>query len=972
MPTTAALTAESFVKRLIVTDDAARRRVLIERCPLPPVARANSVRLLLDEAYRLLNANPLRMEALCCDALLLAEQADDDFLRGLAIMRHAEALRAQGRNAETCARAEQARAIFLRLDHPVEAALTRISWIWATAFLGRTEAALAAARGARRILRAHGEMLALARLETNLGVVYAQAGRYRSALRCFTSALTLHRSRGAAGIIGMARSHQNRGLALTRLGRHREGLFELHVARGLFAQERDPEGAKVIRSIGEHQLQQGHYAAALRSFAEARAAFAEMGVRDGGLWYARDAADCYLLLNRPADALTAIAAAADAVRHSDDIQDQFALATRQIAALLSLGRYAESLAALREAERLLATGAGDRRSWLQAQRAAVLLHDGALADAIAVAREAITLARQAGAPRVVADALITEASAELALGNAVAALPVAARAQRLARRLDAAPLIGRACELLGRIAEARQQPLLAQHQYVAAITAVEREQRGVIFEFRDSFAVTRGVAYERLALLQLQAGEAARALATVERFKSRALVDAITGQVDLRPRGSAAARRIARELAAAREDYAAAQATRLSDAVTPLPLEDIASLARLERRVTQLVAQLQLWAEPDAVVELPLVPPGQGQWSPPGGTALVEFFMAGDALLRFVVDATGVRGEALPVSVSTIERLLHSFRLTVDMAAAATVDERGRVAGQAQRLLQRLYDHLLSGLSVLDSCRHLVIVPHGVLHYLPFHALYDGHRYLVERIIISIAPSAALYRVCLARAERHGPTRALVLGHSSGGQLPHALAEATTVATICRAPVRLEGAATRALLATEGRHVGLIHIAAHGQFRADAPLFSQVVLADGPLTVADVYELELRAALVTLSACETGRAVIGGGDELAGLARAFLYAGAAGLLVSQWRVDDAATAALMERFYRELRRGTGRATALARAQRDLIQATLPQSDWRHPFYWAGLQLIGDDSPVYRGQRQAGRRKVRADEQRPQR
>ncbi|MGI8551582.1 MAG: CHAT domain-containing protein, partial [Dehalococcoidia bacterium] len=157
-----------------------------------------------------------------------------------------------------------------------------------------------------------------------------------------------------------------------------------------------------------------------------------------------------------------------------------------------------------------------------------------------------------------------------------------------------------------------------------------------------------------------------------------------------------------------------------------------------------------------------------------------------------------------------------------------------------------------------------------------------------------------------------------------------------------------EEEANRDLLEGLRRKAGVIHLAAHGRFRADAPLFSSIELAGGPLTVADIFSLQLGSALVTLSGCETGRAVIGGGDELAGLVRAFLYAGAAGLLVSQWRVEDASTAALMVRFYLELRQGAGFAQALRTAQMAFISSEVPQNGRQHPFMWAGFQIIGDD------------------------
>jgi CHAT domain-containing protein len=266
-----------------------------------------------------------------------------------------------------------------------------------------------------------------------------------------------------------------------------------------------------------------------------------------------------------------------------------------------------------------------------------------------------------------------------------------------------------------------------------------------------------------------------------------------------------------------------------------------------------------------------------------------------------------------------------------------------------RQVLGRLYERLLGNIEALAGAQSLVIIPHGLLHYLPFHALYDGERHLVEQYTISYAPSAAVYSICRARSRRpRHHSQALVLTHSQDDQLPFALAEAEAVAGVLGVPVRREAAATRAVLEAEGRRADLIHIAAHGQFRPDAALFSYIELADGPLTTADVFNLDLRAGLVTLSACETGRAVVGGGDELAGLIRAFLYAGAAGLLVSQWRVDDVATATLMTRVYQELARGTGAAAALRTAQIEAIAAEMHESGRGHPFYWAGFQVIGVD------------------------
>ena len=157
-------------------------------------------------------------------------------------------------------------------------------------------------------------------------------------------------------------------------------------------------------------------------------------------------------------------------------------------------------------------------------------------------------------------------------------------------------------------------------------------------------------------------------------------------------------------------------------------------------------------------------------------------------------------------------------------------------------------------------------------------------------------------------------------------------------------------------LAQAGAHSPIVHIAAHGLFRLDAPNFSHVRLADRQLSASEVFNLDLSiCSLVTLSACETGRAVVRGVDEVIGLGRGFLYAGAASLLPTLWKVDDASSAELMEMFYQALLHRYTKATALAQAQRAfLARARTSVRPYRvHPYFWAAFHLIGDFGPLVR-------------------
>jgi CHAT domain-containing protein len=131
-----------------------------------------------------------------------------------------------------------------------------------------------------------------------------------------------------------------------------------------------------------------------------------------------------------------------------------------------------------------------------------------------------------------------------------------------------------------------------------------------------------------------------------------------------------------------------------------------------------------------------------------------------------------------------------------------------------------------------------------------------------------------------------------------------------------------------------------VHLACHGLFRADNPMFSSLKLHDGWLTAAEVMRLDLAGALVTLSACESGRNEVFAGDEPIGLTRAFLGVGASTLVVSLWLVQDEATALLMEKYYERLRGNMGPAEALRAAQLAIMD------EYPHPYYWAPFITVG--------------------------
>lgn len=936
---------DEFVEQLLAIGSAASRRRLIRQHPLSASELHDAVLLLVERAYELLGSDPKQMESVCVDALSLADRADDDFLRAMVHMRYADACAAQGRNAAACTHSDDARRLFTRLGRPVEAARTRTSWVYAMAAQGRFEEALAAARSARRVLVRHGEVRRVAALDLNTGGIYAQHGDYRSALRCFTRALSEFRQFGDAARTQLARCHGNRGRVLTILGRHQDAIQELERARDLFEVTGDRSDARQVeRAIGDRQMEIGHYAAALQTYDRWRSAGGDDRA-DALVEYASNVATCYLRLNRPAEGLAILDQTEPELRRIDDPQLASEFAIRRVAARLLLEPAHVALDVIDDALDRYHAAAAQARTWLLVQRAVVLLRDRDAVDALHASLEATELARASGIKGLVVDGLNQQGRALIALGQFGEAGRCLDRARRIGRSIDSPAVLYQTYESLGLLAEAEGRLRTAERCYARAVRHLEREQRGVIFEFRDSFVADRTSVYERLARLHVESGRFERAWATVEQMKSRALIDAISGTVAVRPRGSPETRRLLRDLTRARERYAAASAAgRTEYAATPAGEEIPTEKLALERRIESLIQRLQVAGAADDLTTLFGIVSDTSRPSLEPDTMLLEFCFLGDDLLRFCADQTGIHGEILVGAVPQAERLVRAFRLNLDATAHSPPEDRARLAMQAQTILARLYTLLLDGISELNAMRALVVVPHGFLHYLPFHALYDGDRYLVERIAVSYAPSAAVYGVCRTRRQS-STTKPLILGYSAGGVLPYALEEVEAIGAILTAPVHREESARGTLLYTTGRRAGLIHIAAHGSFRGDAPLFSHIELADGPLTTADVFNLELRSGLVVLSACETGRAVVGGGDELAGITRAFLYAGASGLLVTQWRVEDVSTADIMSRFYEEVVQGTRTATALGKVQAASAAAHL------HPYFWAAFQIIGDDRVI---------------------
>lgn len=363
-------------------------------------------------------------------------------------------------------------------------------------------------------------------------------------------------------------------------------------------------------------------------------------------------------------------------------------------------------------------------------------------------------------------------------------------------------------------------------------------------------------------------------------------------------------------------------------------------LSELHRRIDSLRNELEV--DPlhpgsrDAVRTLTQLDANELQEALQPGQLLLEYYLVEDTLMCFAVTDS-----ALSMFVANAEGLENRIRLVRGLLTDAIT------AGRSQPILAGLYD-LLLGPAKLDRADELIVVPHRVLHYLPFAALHDGTQYLAQTHVLRVLPSAA----ALLSGTRQ-PVSGRIVGFAPfPDELPASEREIRGI----DARRNIGGRATERRLRRALEEDGPVHVATHGRLNYRNPMFSRLELShggddpedDGRLEIHELLELQVRSPLVFLSGCETGLGPaaatdISQGEDYATLSAAFLSAGARNVVSTLWRVEDAAAADFAAHFYASLETHQP-ASALSVAQRSM----LAHERYKVPYYWAAYQLAGSN------------------------
>ena len=259
---------------------------------------------------------------------------------------------------------------------------------------------------------------------------------------------------------------------------------------------------------------------------------------------------------------------------------------------------------------------------------------------------------------------------------------------------------------------------------------------------------------------------------------------------------------------------------------------------------------------------------------------------------------------------------------------------------------RELYLYLVQPVIAQVRARHLVIVPHEDLQYVPFQVFQDpaDGRFFGERFQITYAPSASV----LLTLKKPAPLSGGRLLAVADPGIPAAIDEVAAIAKLFPQPSKVvsDTLPREADVKAWVRDADIVHLSVHGKFDGAEPMLSYLSLApgaadDGKLTAAEMFGLPLdKSRIVVLSACETGRAEATHANEILGMVRALLFAGAGTLVLSHWEVDSAATALWMQTFYQAAL--TGPVQEAARAALVKVKST-PQ--FSHPFYWGAFAMV---------------------------
>ena len=886
-------------------------------------------------------------------AVLIGTKLRNKESLALGLRAKANAFYACGNNAAAVELHEKAVELYELVKNEKEAARTLSSSIQPLILLGEYDKAFKAADRAREIFTRHNDAWRLARLGINLGNVFHRQDRFDEAIhqyeRAYEGLLPYKDAEGIAVVLS------NMAMCLISLNDFPRSLDCYQKARE--ACERF--GMPLLRDQADYNIAylyyfRGEYSRAIEMlFSTRRKCEVSGDAYHVALCY-MDLSEIYLELNLSEEAREM---AREGFLRFEKLGMGYEAAKTLANEAIAYGQQGKTVHALERFAKARAMFAAEKNlvwPWLlDLYQGLILFHEGRYFEARRLCAGAAKFFDQATLPGKAALAHLLLARVALQVGELPAAQSETDAAIAKISGIQAPVLAYQTHFLRGQLAQAAGDRPAAYAAFQEARKSLEAlRSRLHAEELKISFVKNRLQVYEALVDLHLsgEGGEssAAEAFSCIEAAKSRSMTEMIFQSGQSLPLGDAGQSELVRRIRDLREElnwyYHRIELEQLRPEDTSAKrLQQLQEKAvSHENELLRTLRELPAHERENATLEAPAdFSLGTLQAAIPADTALIEYYSTGDRLIAAVVTRHSI--EITPITVfSRVLHFLHLLRFQLSkfrMGATYTQRFEQPLLQATQSHLEALYAELIAPLLVHLQAKHLIFVPHGPLHFLPFHALRNGDAYLCDTHTISYAPSATVFTICQAKTPSEMST-SLVMGIPDE-RAPQILDEVQSVASILPKTELLLGTqATTDAFRKKGAQSALLHIATHGAYRQDNPMFSGIRLSDGYLNLYDLYQMRLSTRHVTLSGCATGMNFVAAGDELLGLQRGLFCAGAASLLLSLWDVHDRSTAELMQSFYKGYMESNNMAVSLQSAMRQLRQEN------PHPYFWAPFVLVG--------------------------
>ncbi len=948
--------AAGFVPQPWISDLAAipgepERRAYLARHP--QVHNPEAVQLLYNSVVTLVRVDVQQAERLAQASAWIAEKVNDPAAVAQSARAVGHVLYISGKYKQAIQEYERALSIFESLGREVDVARTISGALQSLIYDGQYQRAFQLGDRARAIFTAHKDRLRLARLDSNIANIYYRQDRFHEAAALYEKA---HREFLQIGEpLDVAAVLRNLGTCYISLNEFAKAEESYKIGR----QYCDEHGFSLLVAEADYNVAylhylRGEYLRAIELYDQTRVLCERLGDRYHRALCDLDQSEIYLELNLTEGGEELARAAFTEFIDLGMKYEAAKAAAFSAMAISQQGHYRDALVIFDEARELFVRE--HNQLWpalIDLYKALVLYEDGGYDDAEDLALSALEYFGTSLLPAKAAVCELLLAAIEIRSSDPEEARRYCSSA--LSRLLHVeSPAAYQAYFMLGQAEESSGNTELARQAYEKAYQKLEdlRSHLGKE-ELKIAFLKNKLAVYEGLVLTSLAVHSRActehDTFAYIEQAKSRSLADLIAFRSsELSGRGM-------------EHSPAMAQFRELHEKLNwiyhQIELEELNESQTSRERIRQLREQSRQFEDSMVRVFSHLqtvdrdfaslqtantISAKEIQNAIPDDTLLLEFYAARNTFYVCLISQKQLRiipvSDVLPVreKLRLLQLQLAKFRLGEDYVRA--LEKPLLRATQAH--LEELYSLLIAPVRGQLDARHLVIVPHSFLHYLPFHALSDGTRYLIDDFTISYAPSGSIFALCQQKSMARWGAESLVMAVADA-RAPHIEEEGRFVAeAIGPAHLFLGDDATHARLKTFGPQSRFIHIATHGYFRQDNPMFSSLRLGDSLLSLFDLYQLQLNAELVTLSGCGTGMNVVIGGDELIGLVRGLLYAGAQTLMVSLWEVHDQSTAEFMRDFYTSYKLNANKASALRTALINLRQKR------PHPYYWAAFALVG--------------------------